>query len=364
MVDIYGDPEKIARSLGATRSQARTFVRIAEEIEPEISRALLASLNDLYNGVDWRELIRNLEDGNTEGAIQSLHISSAAYNQYSAAETAAFALAGYITISRIVRAGAVPSGTRFDVTARGAELWIRNNVAGTVAEFVREQDEVARITIAEGFAAGKSPRSIATDLVGRSAGTRAARSGGVLGLDTSRAERLRRVTEGMKTPEGVQSLVVTHRDGTRSIKYKVNKATENRILSAYDKGEAVPEAQRIISERQYSDALLRDRAKTISETESANAVLAARDEGWRQLIESGDLSEDDIVKTWRHNRGATANHRADHLAMSGRSVVGMDSVFEFSDGVRMKYAHDPAGGAKHNIRCWCSTDYSVKKKES
>jgi len=50
------------------------------------------------------------------------------------------------------------------------------------------------------------------------------------------------------------------------------------------------------------------------------------------------------------------------LAMGGTEVVGMDTPFEFPDGARLLYPHDPAGGARHNINCRCSVAYYVRRE--
>lgn len=348
--------------MAVTRSQARLFAQLLSEHEPRIRRAFMASVTDLSASVDWPRLLAELEAGNINGAIAALNISPAAWSEYSAAVTQTFAASGSATAAQIRATGIGNVGTRFNMTNPRAERWIRENVAESVVGFNREQVEVARETIESGYAAGKGPRNIATDLAGRATGNGGQRQGGVLGLDAPRADRLRKVTDGMKTPEGVQSLVINHRDGSLSLRYKVNKATANRIITAYRKGEAVPAKQRDLSERQYQNALLKDRADTVAETETGNAVLGARDEEWQQLAEDEGISPDQIRKTWRHGRGATQYHRPDHLAMSGTTVEGIDATFDFPDGTRMRYAHDPAGGAKHNIRCSCSVDYSVVRR--
>src|SRR5690606_42106393 len=235
-----------------------------------------------------------------------------------------------------------PIGTRFNMLNPRAEQWIRENVGGSIAGFVEEQIEVVRQTIAAGYRLGKGPRDIATDLAGRVVAGR--RQGGILGLDAPRAERLRIITEAMKTPEGVQSLVIQHRSGALSLRYRVNKATANRILRAYRKGEAVPQSERIVSERQYKNALLKDRADTVARTETAGAVLNARDEAFRQIMEQQGIRPGQVVKVWRHGGGPTAHHRPDHYAMGGTEVVGMDMPFVFPDGTAMLFPHDPAGG--------------------
>lgn len=342
-----------------TISQARQFAELIAELEPEVHRAFMASVTDLQANVDWRALLDALEQRDIERAIAALNIEPAAWAEYSSTMTEVYAKAGASTAAQIRQAGIAEIGIRFRMTNPRAQYWIAQNVADRVVGFSREQIQVARALIEAGYARGQGPRNIAVDLAGRATGPGGARAGGILGLDGPRAARYQKVVEGMRTADGVRGLVIEHADGSVSLKYRVNKATAQRILRAHKAGTEVPEAERIISERQYKNALLKDRADTISETETASAVMGARDEEWRQLLESKGLDASAVLKTWRHGRGPTKHHRPDHLAMSGTTVRGIDTPFVFPDGVSMLYSHDPAGGAKHVIRCGCDTEFRI-----
>lgn len=321
----------------------------------------MIAVTDLHANVDWPALISALESGATYSAIAALNVDAAAFGAYSQAVTAAFLESGTATATLIRQSGIAGVGIRFDATNPRAERWIRENVAASIVGFVEEQVQTARTVIEAGYAAGSHPHTIARDLSGR-VGNSGVREGGVLGLDGPRADRLHKVSLGMRTQEGVQDLVVRRRDGTLAVRYKVNKSTEARILSAYRNESAVPEKQRIISERQYSNALLRDRAETVAETETADAVMNARDESWRQAAESQGMDEGAIRKTWRHRRGGDG--RPAHIAMAGVSVMGLETPFILPTGELMLYPHDPAGGAKNNIRCACSAEYSLQRQVS
>ena len=341
----------------ATKSQARLFAQLIAQLEPEVKRAFMASVVDLQAGVNWPLLLQRLEAGDIDGAVAALNINAAAWAEYSSVMTAAYARAGASTMAQIRMVGIAPVGVRFDMANPRAERWIRQSVAEMVVGFANEQIEVARNVIGAGYARGEGPRTIAIELVGRV--TNGTRQGGVLGLDAPRAARLEKVSVGMRTPEGVQSLVIEGRDGRLAMRYKVNPATEKRILAAYNAGTAVPDDARDISVRQYRNALLQARADTVASTETANAVLNARDEAFRQTMEQQGIRPDQIKKTWRHGGGPTAHHRPDHYAMGGTEVVGMDTPFVFPDGTAMLFPHDPAGGARHNINCRCQVEYRV-----
>lgn len=344
-----------------TNSQARLFAQLVDQLEPGIRRGFMASVTDLQANVNWNALLAALDRGDIDGAVAALNISPAAWAQYSAEVSGAYAQSGASTMAQIRATGVASIGVRFNMQNPEAQAWILESVANRVVGFTEEQIQVARRTIEAGYAAGQGPRNIAVDLAGRARGTGGIREGGVLGLDGPRAERYAKVVHGMRTPDGVQSLVIQHADGNLSLRYKVNKATAQRILKAYRAGTAVPEADRIISERQYGNALKMARAETVARTETAGAVMGARDEAWRQAVTSEGIDPANVIKTWWHRRGATAHHRPDHLAMSGESVRGLDTPFIFPDGAMLKYAHDPDGGAEHVINCACDVTYRVDR---
>lgn len=345
----------------ATKSQARLFAQLIAQLEPEIKRAFMNSVVDLQAGVNWPLLLQRLEAGDIDGAVAALNINAAAWAEYSSVMTAAYARAGASTMAQIQMVGIAPVGVRFDMANPRAERWIRQNVAEMVVGFTNEQIEVARNVIGAGYARGDGPRTIAIELGGRV--TNGTRQGGVLGLDAPRAARLEKVSVGMRTPEGVQSLVIEGRDGKLAMRYKVNPATEKRILAAYNAGTAVPDDARAISERQYRNALLQARAETVSQTEVGAAVMGSKEEAWQQAAESQGMNKGNIAKTWRHNRGPGGDARPTHIEMNGVTVMGLDAHFELSDGSRMKHPHDPAGGARNNIRCGCDCSYSLRRTD-
>ena len=344
--------------VASTKDQAREFARLVDELEPNVRRAFYASVTDLQANVDWPALLDALERGDTESAIAALHIDEAAFQEYSSVMTDAYAKAGASTAAQIAEVG-----VRFNMSNPAAVEWIQKNVGQRIVGFVEEQRRAARELIASGYSAGQGPRTIAYDLAGRVA-PGGGREGGILGLDAPRASRYQKVVEGMRTAEGVQELVTKLLDGTLMVNYKVNKATETRILRAYRAGTAVPQADRVISENQYRNALLKARADTIARTETGSAVMNARFEQWRQLAELRGLDATAVIKTWVHNAGGKGDYRPTHLAMNGKSVRGLYTPFVFGDGTQMLYSHDVNGGAENVINCRCAVSFRIAREVS
>lgn len=343
-----------------SNAQARLFANLIAELEPQVQRGFMASVTDLQANVDWRSLLLALERGDIYGAITALNISTEAWAEYSAAVTGAYAKSGAATAAQISAQGIAGVGIRFQMSNPAAQAWIAKNVGEAITGFTLELQQSARQLIEAGYAAGNGPRTIALDLVGRSVAG-GAREGGIMGLDAPRAERLQIVTNAMRTPEGVRGLVVKGEDGKFRLRYKVNPATEQRIIKAYQAGTEVPLAERLISERQYSNALLKARADTVAATETGSAVMGARQQQWVQLANANGLDERAVVKTWQHRRGSGKYFRPTHLAMNGESVQGLFTPFVLPDGSVMQHARDTAGGAKNTINCGCDTTYSLNR---
>ena len=342
-----------------TNNQARLFAELLDSLEPEVLRAFIASVTDLQSGVNWPALLDALQRYDTEAAIAALNIAPEAWAEYSSAMSTAYARAGASTIAQIQAAGIGGIGVRFQMTNPAAQQWIRENVGEMIVGFAREQIEVARTIIGAGYAQGQGPRNIALDLVGRATGG-AARTGGVLGLDGPRAERLMRVKYGMLTADGVRDLVIESTDGTLNMRYVVNKATEMRILKAYREGRAVSAKDREISLRQYQNALLKQRADTVARTETGMSVMSARYQSWLQIAESQGLDASAIKKTWVHGAGRKGDYRPAHLALNGKSVQGLHTPF-MVEGTPMQHALDKRGGARQVINCRCSCNFSLNQ---
>ena len=348
----------------SSRKQRELFDRLLRELEPTVRAGFLDAVEDLQSGVDLNRVIAAIKVGDVEGAVSALNINEAAFAKYSNALNNVYSQSATSMAGLLVSSGVLPNGARFNPFDESSVRWVAEHIRESVGGFTLDQREAARNFINSRYATQQGARSIALDLVGANTGRRRGRVGGILGLDAPRASRFEIVSNAIKTPEGVQSLVVKHLDGSLGVKYKVNEATAKRIIKAYSNGTAVSAEDRAISERQYKDALLKDRADTIVITETAGAVQAGMNEEWQQALRTLGASPENVIKTWRHARGATEFHRPEHLAMSGVSVRGLNAPFIFSDGVQKQFPHDAGGGARHNIRCACMCEYRIEENSN
>jgi hypothetical protein len=310
-----------------------------------------------------QDVITALESQNVTSAVEALRLEPSFMQPLDRASQEAFVAGGSGALERI------PidpnTGKRFALGFDGrhprAEDWVREHAGGLITEIIDNQRQMARTVIESQLERGVNPRTAALDIVGRVNRVTGQREGGFIGLDTSRASRLEIVSEAMKTPDGVRSIVTkSKKDGALSVNYKVNKATEARILRAYRSGERVSEVDRLLSVRQYQSQLLRERGETIARTESITALRAGRHEGFRQLVDSGNIRPDQIVRVW--DATGDSRTREDHAQMDGQEIVGIDEPFVAPDGSLMMYPGDTSLGApaEQTIQCRCITRTRIK----
>ena len=342
------------------RGDMRRIEELLTRYDKEIREAFLAAIVSARRAVDVRALEAALGAGDLSRAVELLRLNQALLFPLDAAINAAYVAGGQMIGAGIPASAGVLG---FDGRAVRAEQWARQHVGGLITGIVEEQRAnviaAVRDVTQRQLAAGIGPRQAALDIVGRVNRATGLREGGILGLDGPRAERFRIVTEAMRTPEGVRGLVVERRDGTFAMRYKVNRATELRILRAHRAGEALSAGDQAISARQYGNALLQARGETIARTESITALRAGRDEGIRQAVEQGVIAEDRVKRVW--DATMDARTRPDHAAMHGTEVEGLDAPFVLPDESRMMHPGDTSLGAapEQTIQCRCLSRYEV-----
>lgn len=383
--------------------------RLIDSLAPALAAVFIAAIATLRAGINFPRLLSALRSGDTDAAIDALNIERGVFSGYVVERQAAFASAGaeasrLLTDERVAffresrpearrrapetaptgpsrpRPPAPPAPSlegpeptsiqfRFDMTNPRAEARIRSEAASRVTGYVDEQIEMARRVIADGFARGEGPQNIATDIAGRINPLSGRREGGIIGLsdpqvgyvESMRSRLLSADPDEMmkvlgrfdKDGKWVAGTGMTLRD--RRFDRSIQKAV--RDVAA---GKPNPLTRDRIDEMvaKYSDRLLARRAEDVSRTETAQGVMLARSEATKQALEKGGLADDDVTKVWRHLGGP--HHARDwHLAMNGKSVVGLEAVFFLPDGSLMKHAHDPEGGAKNNVACGCGTDFDI-----
>lgn len=406
---------------------------LIDDLAPALAAIFIAAMLLLRRSVDYRVLVICLRNGDIDGAIEALHINAGAFSSYVIERQSGYAKAGAIVSDRLTEdrsrvlakrsreearapgvvpddsgasspalrqpspapapAATVPPGSRppsspvlqapgggsivfrFDMTNPRAESKIRTEAASRVTGYVDEQIETARKVIADGFAAGRGPRDIATDIAGRINPVTGKREGGIIGLSEPQAGYVENMRSRLLSGDPDEMAKVLGRfdkdgkwiEGTgqtlRDRRYdaKIKKAIRD-VAAGKENPLTVEQVQEMTAK--YSDRLLKRRAEDVSRTETAQGVMAARAEAIQQAMDRDSLTDEALTKEWRH-LGGLRHARDTHLTMSGQKVTGLNTPFFLPDGSIMLHAHDPQGGAKNNVNCRCDTwfdlDWSIGK---
>lgn len=337
----------------------RALADLIAKLEPELRAAFMDAIADLGDGIDLVALKHALQAGNIEAAVTALNIEAGAFNGYVAQKIAGYALAGALSSSYIPVADAPVPNFRFDMTNPRAEQWIRTQAAERVAGYTREQTDIARRVIVDGYSKGRGPQDIATDIAGRVDAATGRRAGGIIGLSDPQEGYVRSVRELLETdPRGL--FVKDRETGELRPRYARMDGRDLRTIRARIRdGKPLTKAEIDKIAGRYADRLIARRAEDIARTETAQAVMGARHESYRQALEKAGLPLDAVTKTWRHLGPYDEDARWQHEAMNEHKVSGLETPFEMPDGTRMQHSHDPAGGAKHNIGCACDTLFEI-----
>ena len=335
-------------------TQRQVYERLLQIHGRLIAEAFAEAIYAARAAVDMQALAQAIDAGDLMRAGELLRMDDGALFKVTEAARGAYVAAGQ-SVTQVLP-GAV-GVFAFNGNHSRAVAYVREQGALLIQNINATPDLLPQIrtVIEDGIQAGRGGDDVARDIVGRVNRLTGHREGGILGLDTQRADRLNAVRTGMETPEGVRGMVTRGRDGTLRVNYRVNAATERRIIAAYNRGEAVSAADRAISIRQYENKLLRERGAVIARDQARTAQAMGQREGWAQLIESGRVLG--VLKAWRHNRGNQKEARADHQALSTMPGIPFDQKFTMADGTQMDCPHDPAGGPKQNLECHCTIFY-------
>lgn len=187
------------------------------------------------------------------------------------------------------------------------------------------------------------------------------RENGMIGLTPQQSEMVLRLRNGLIQADKAEvAKYLGYKLRNRqydAVAKRVAAEGWDAALAAFNKGRSEPmtKAQlvgRIIDA--YKDRALKARADLIAENETLTAMRAGRHEGYRQLLDSGTVRDDQIERSW--DAANDKKTRLSHAAMEGQKVVGLSQPFVSPvTGAQMMFPGDTSLGAptEETIRCRC-----------
>ncbi len=323
---------------------ATRFDRLIDTWEPRLQRAFLDSIYNLRDTAHLDQIIRMLENGDVNGALQAVGIDPVSFRPFDKSLANAFEAGGDATAAAVpvtVNADGFRTVFQFAVRNPEAELWLRDYSGGLITEMVSDQLTAVRNFLQAGLAEGANPRTTALDLVGRVSSATGQREGGVIGLTSSQEEWVRNYRQELLSDNPAAALERALRDAR----------FDRAVLKAASSGEPIPSSLVDKMVTAYKNRALRYRAETIARKETLTSLHQAQEMAMKQAIGNGAVAADTVSFIWRT---ADDNRvRESHEVMDGQ-VRKRGQMFVTGNGARLLFPGDPSGPAEDviNCRCW------------
>lgn len=328
------------------------LLRLLEKMGIPISKAYVEAIAKIVSRAQIRQLIVLLETsagflttaagfGDIGSALTSAGMRAGSWTLVTEAVRNVYLTGGIFTMDKSVPAR---FGAEFNINNIRADTWLRTHSSELITFITNEQMETIRITLQAGFQAGRNPRSVALDIVGRISRKTGRRTGGIIGLNVPQTNA---VANARAELGSLDSNYFTRVRRDRRFDSTVRKAIAAKI--------PLPKAtvDRLVG--RYSDSLLKLRGDTIGRTEALKALNASSDEALRQVIDDGLVPANAVKRIWRHS--FSPGERPGHLQMSGQERGVEDAFLNPVTGITLQ--HPGAGPASEIINCRCMVEHKI-----
>jgi len=335
-------------------SSREIFDALIDLFVPDIRSAFRGAMQDVVDNSIIGAMVKAIGEGDLDAAFRALGFSDAAMRPITAAIERAYEQGGIMTGKTFPKYLNTPSGRavfRFDVRNSRSEAWLRDHSSTLVTRLTDEARTAVRNVVTEGMEAGKNPRAVALDIVGRIDPATGRRTGGIVGL-TVQQERW-----SLNTRLDLQNL--DERYFTRQLRDKrFDRIVEKAIRDGAPLDNATVE--KLVG--RYRDNALRYRGETIARTEAIHALNQAEFEAHKQALDMGAMKESAVRRHW--DSSGDSRVRWSHKSMDrkyNKAGVGMDEPFVSPSGAKMMFPGDTSLGAPGDevIMCRCRVRLKV-----
>lgn len=342
----------------AKKGSKKEFDAILKDLEPKVRDAFLKAVADLKSSAQVGVIEAALKSGDIDRVIEALNLRKEFYEPLQEAVRQAYLAGGNHIVDALGTIPATASTSRLVVKFGGtnprAEKWLREMSSELIVDITRGQIDAVRVVLDAGLKAGRNPRGTALDIVGRINRATGKREGGILGLLESSAQQVEDVRSVLKDPVRIREYFIKDQ-GTGDWKprwTRTDRRFDRQILRAIKNGKALDADTADKISTHFSNRLLKARGDLIAENETLGALNAGKDEGIRQILDTGAVRVDQIEKEW----DSTGDNRVreSHREMDGQKR-GFNDPFNAPSGAQLMFPHDTSLGApaKETIRCRC-----------
>ena len=329
---------------------------LLDQMEPQVRQAFLDAISDISDETVISALEKAIATGNIEYALSILNLDPVVFAQVADSVSDIYKYAAVLT-AEAARATVNPlTGSRvifrFNVRSPPAEEWLRVESSKLVVGLSRTARQTVRQTLSDGIAAGQGPRTTALDIVGRISATTGRREGGTVGLTPAMAKYVSKAK--LELQSGDPAMLANYLTRIRR-----DARFDTKVHKAMKAGVPLPPEDVAKMIGKYSDSLLKLRGENIARTETLLSLHAGQAEAIRQMISSGKVHEDDVVKIWRTNRDG--RERRSHHILHGKKRPYALPFISPETGAKMMHPGDRSLGAAGEdvINCRCHAEYKV-----
>lgn len=312
----------------------RKINQLLDKLEPAAARAFLRAVANIRSRSRLRDLEAAIQLQDIDRVMRVVGLSSGAWADVTEAVRRA-----YIEGGALVAADA-PSqlGFVFDINNPQAQAWLATHSSNFVTRINQDQREAIRSVLAAGFDAGRNPRSIALDIVGRINRATGRRDGGIVGLTSQMSVYVQNARSEL---ENLDAGYLTRKRRDKRFDRLVQRAiADGKPLSATD-------INRITG--RYADRLLKLRGDNIGRTEVLGSLNQGMDQALRQAVDENLVRPEGIKRIW--DATGDSRTRPDHVAADGQEV-GLNEPFRVG-GASMMHPGDFGAPASQVINCRC-----------
>ncbi|WOC14979.1 phage minor head protein [Pseudochrobactrum sp. MP213Fo] len=332
-------------------TEGQELEKMLAHFEPRMRLAFLKSVRDINDLVMLADIERLVEAGDIEGVIKALGVQHGAFHPMALTTEAAFTAGGIATMRRLpyIRdSNGAKNIFHFNARNSIAEKRLLARSSKMITNIADDTIGAIRHILTDGLKAGINPKQLSRQIVGAYDPKLKRRTGGIIGLN---GEQAKWVTNA-RTELEFGSKGSLNKFLGRAARDKRYDAMIKRAIDGKE-----PLSSKAIDQimNRYNDRLLKVRADTIGLTETMEALNSSKIAANGQIIDQLGLDPDvDAVKVWKSANDERT--RADHLAMNGVEVIGMDEPFTLPDGSQMLHPCDSSLGApaSQTIRCRCT----------
>lgn len=318
------------------------LVALIATMTAEVRDTFLAAIQAVTDSVLISELTEAIEAGQYERVFALLNMTAPVFRPFTRALETAFESFGEWKGSTFPKRIQTPAGSmmfRFDMTNERAEKWLKDQSSGLISRLQDQTRQSVRNIMTEGMQAGRNPRSVALDIVGRYDPVTGKRVGGIIGLTANQENWVKSARVKL------EQLDKSYFDmGLR------DKRFDGIVQKAIDAGKPLPAetVDRLIT--RYKDNALKARAENIARIEMAQSLNQSEYEATKQAVASGAIRAQAVTREWD---SAGDNHvRPAHRIMDGQRV-GLDEAFVAPDGQKLMFPGDTSLGASADLTNGC-----------